>query len=165
VNAVAENASGWHTLTTMLHLHRAERADRLSDALAEILSIPPADPFTPDVIAVPTRGMERWLTQRLSARLGASDGRGDGVCANIDFPFPGRLIGGAIAVASGIEPEEDPWPPGRSVWPLLAVIEECRGEPWLAQLEAHLGSERRFGRVRLIADLFDQYGVRRPAML
>jgi exodeoxyribonuclease V gamma subunit len=149
----------------MLHLHRAERADRLADALAEILSTPPADPFTPEVIAVPTRGMERWLTQRLSAQLGVSDGRGDGVCANVNFPFPGRLIGGAIAVASGVEPDDDPWPPERSVWPLLAVIEECAGEPWLAQIEAHLGSERRFGRLRLIADLFDHYGVRRPAML
>ncbi|HTX46598.1 MAG TPA: exodeoxyribonuclease V subunit gamma, partial [Solirubrobacteraceae bacterium] len=149
----------------MLHLHRAERADRLADALAEILSAPPADPFTPDVIAVPTRGMERWLTQRLSARLGVSDGRGDGVCANIDFPFPGRLIGGAIAVASGVEPEEDPWPPERSVWPLLALVQECRSEPWFAHLAPQFGGQRRFGQARLTADLFDHYGIRRPAML
>jgi exodeoxyribonuclease V gamma subunit len=165
LNAFPTRASGWHTLTTMLHLHRAERADRLADALATILSSPPSDPFTADVIAVPTRGMERWLTQRLSARLGASIGRADGVCANIDFPFPGRLIGGAIAVASGVEPDDDPWPPERSVWPLLAVAEECRGEPWLANLAGHLGGQRRFGQLRLIADLFDHYGIRRPGML
>jgi exodeoxyribonuclease V gamma subunit len=165
VNAGPDNASGWHTLTTMLHLHRAERADRLADALAEILSTPTVDPFTPEVIAVPTRGMERWLTQRLSARLGVSDGRGDGVCANIDFPFPGRLIGGAIAVASGVEPDDDPWPPERSVWPLLSVIEECRSEPWFAHLAPQFGGQRRFGQLRLTADLFDHYGVRRPGML
>jgi exodeoxyribonuclease V gamma subunit len=146
----------------MLHLHRAERADRLADALATILSAPPSDPFTPEVIAVPTRGMERWLTQRLSARLGASIGRGDGVCANVDFPFPGRLIGGAIAVASGVEPDDDPWRAERSVWPLLAVLEECAGEQWLERIEVHLGDRHRFGRLRLIADLFDHYGVRRP---
>ena len=45
--------------------------------------------MTPEVVSVPTRGIERWLTQQLSAHLGASDGRQDGVCANIDFPFPG----------------------------------------------------------------------------
>jgi exodeoxyribonuclease V gamma subunit len=149
----------------MLHLHRAERADRLAGALASILSAPPADPFTPEVIAVPSRGMERWLTQQISARLGASAARTDGVCANVEFPFPGRLIGGAVAIASGVGPDEDPWPPERSVWPLIKVIEQCHGEPWLAQIEAHLGAERRFGRLRLIADLFDHYGVRRPAML
>jgi exodeoxyribonuclease V gamma subunit len=158
----------------VLHLHRAERADRLAYALATILAEPPADPFTPEVIAVPTRGMERWLTQRLSARLGGSPGRTDGVCANVEFPFPGRLIGGAITTASGIEPDDDPWPPERSVWTLLDVVQECLGEPWLSRLATHLGwtpsedddsAERRFGRLRLIADLYDHYGVRRPAML
>ncbi|MDQ6778996.1 MAG: exodeoxyribonuclease V subunit gamma [Actinomycetota bacterium] len=156
----------------MLHIHRAERADRLADALAAILAEPPQDPFTPEVIAVPTRGMERWLTQRISARLGATPGRRDGVCANVEFPFPGRLIGGAIATASGIDPADDPWPPERSVWPLLDVVERCLGEPWLVRLATHLGwagassgSGRRFGRLRLIAELYDEYGIRRPAML
>lgn len=157
----------------MLHIHRAERADRLADALAAILGEPPEDPFAPAVIAVPTRGMERWLTQRISAQLGATPGRRDGVCANVEFPFPGRLIGGAIAAASGIDPADDPWPPERSVWPLLEVIEDCLGEPWLARLATHLGSARssshgsghRFGRLRLIADLYGEYGIRRPAML
>jgi exodeoxyribonuclease V gamma subunit len=139
------------------------------------LGEPPDDPFVPEVIAVPTRGMERWLTQRISAQLGATPGRRDGVCANVEFPFPGRLIGGAIAAASGIDPADDPWPPERSVWPLLEVIEHCLGEPWLARLATHLGSSRsssdrsgsghRFGRLRLIADLYHAYGIRRPAML
>ena len=164
----------------MLHIHRAERADRLAEALATILAEPPDDPFTPEVIAVPTRGMERWLTQRLSARLGVTPGCRDGVCANIEFPFPGRLIGGSLATASGIEPDEDPWPPDRSVWPLLEVVEQCLGEPWLVRLATHLrwtgsgsdrsgsdgaASGRRFGRLRLVADLYHQYGIRRPAML
>jgi hypothetical protein len=56
----------------MLHVHRAERADGLVDALGELLAAPLDDPFAADVIAVPTRGMERWLTQRLSGRLGAN---------------------------------------------------------------------------------------------
>jgi len=151
----------------LLHIHRAERADRLAYALAAILREPPQNEFAPEVIAVPTRGMERWLTQQLSTRLGARAGRADGICANIEFPFPSRLIGGSIALASGIEPDEDPWPSERLVWPLLDVVEQCLGEPWLARLATHLGtaSERRFGRLRLIADLFDHYGTRRPAML
>src|ERR1700744_4907057 len=103
----------------MLHVHTAERADRLADGLADTLVRPLDDPFTPDLVAVPTRGIERWLTQRLSTRLGTSDGGQDGVCANVDFPFPGRLILGALAAASGIDPERDPWMAERSVWPLL----------------------------------------------
>ncbi len=56
----------------MLHIHRAERADGLADALAALCAEPLEDPFAAEVVAVPTRGMERWLTQRMSTVLGAS---------------------------------------------------------------------------------------------
>ena len=157
----------------MLHIHRAERADLLADALAQTLLTPLDDPFAPEVIAVPTRGIERWLTQGLSTRLGAGAGRHDGVCANIDFPFPGRLVLGALAAATGLDPDDDPWPAERSVWPLLAVVDECLEQPWLKTLAEHLEGARgdpddptrRFAVVRRIADLFDRYGVHRPGMV
>jgi exodeoxyribonuclease V gamma subunit len=157
----------------VLHIHRAERADRLADGLAETLLEPLPDPFEPDVVAVPTRGIERWLAQRLSTRLGTTDSRADGVCANIEFPFPGRLVLGALAAATGIAPDQDRWLAERSVWPLLEVVDECLGEPWLATVEQHLNGARggpdeptrRFGLVRHIADLFDHYGVHRPEMV
>jgi exodeoxyribonuclease V gamma subunit len=47
----------------VLHLHRAERADGLVEALRALLADPLPDPFAPELIAVPTRGMERWLTR------------------------------------------------------------------------------------------------------
>src|SRR5947209_15299238 len=123
----------------MLHLHRADRADRLADALAGLLAAPLPDPFAAELIAVPTRGMERWLSQRLAATLGASPGREDGICAGIDFPSPRVLLGGALARASGTDPDRDPWLPGRAVWPLLEVVEERAGEPWLAPLARAIG--------------------------
>ena len=124
----------------MLHVHRAERADALVEALAGLLADPPADPFAPEVVAVPTRGMERWLTQRMSGRLGATPGRADGVCANVAFPSPRRLVGDAVATASGIDAATDPWLPERAVWPLLEVVDGCLDEPWLESLATHLGA-------------------------
>jgi exodeoxyribonuclease V gamma subunit len=159
----------------LLHVHRAERADALAGALAATLQSPLADPFAAEIVAVPTRGMERWLTQSMSTRLGATEGRRDGVCANIEFPFPGRLIGRALATASGVDPDTDPWAPDRLVWPLLQTVDECLPQPWLTELAGHLGSPdpgaelpektRRFATVRHIADLYDHYGVRRPRMV
>ncbi|MDQ3538692.1 MAG: exodeoxyribonuclease V subunit gamma, partial [Actinomycetota bacterium] len=156
-------------------MHRAERADRLVDALAGVVADPLDDPLAAAVVAVPTRGVERWLTQRLAAHLGTTSGRSDGVCANIDFPFPGRLVGDAVAVASGIDADTDPWQPQRSVWPLLDVVTDNLEQPWLAALAAHLGGDgddlgdhrraRRFSAVRHLADLYDRYGVHRPVML
>ncbi|MDP8908261.1 MAG: exodeoxyribonuclease V subunit gamma, partial [Chloroflexota bacterium] len=124
----------------MLHVHRAERADGLVDALRGLLRAPLPDPFAPELIAVPTRGMERWLTQRMSTCLGVTEGRRDGVCANVAFPSPRSLVGDAVAAASGVDPEADPWLVEHAVWPLLDVVEGCLGEPWLASLAAHLGA-------------------------
>ena len=156
----------------MLTVHRAERADRLVEALGRVLATPPEDPFEPEVIAVPTRGVERWLAQQLSSVLGVSPGRADGVCANVELPFPGVLVGNAVAAATGVERENDPWRPERAVWPLLDVVEAHLHEPWLAVLSRHLGGgedddrrDRRFATVRHLADLFDRYAVHRPALL
>jgi len=127
--------------------------------------------MTPEVISVPTRGIERWLTQRLSTQLGAREGRDDGVCANVEFPFPGTLVGGALARAADADPDADPWAPERAVWPLIEVVEEHFDEPWLAPLAEHIRNSataegsRRFSSIRHVADLFDRYAVHRPDML
>ncbi|HWD70245.1 MAG TPA: exodeoxyribonuclease V subunit gamma [Solirubrobacteraceae bacterium] len=151
----------------MLLIHRAERADILAQALAELLADVPADPLATEVVAVPTRGIERWLTQRLSTRLGSRPHANDGVCANVDFPFPGTLIAQSLALASGIAPERDPWQPARLVWPLIEVVEAALEEPWLEPLARHLlsGRQQRYARLAHIARLFDEYGVRRPELI
>src|SRR3954454_10549224 len=130
----------------MLHVHRSDRADGLVAALRALLASPPEDPFAPEVVAVPTRGMERWLTQRVSAALG--------ICANVEFPFPRRLTGAAVAAASGIDPDEDPWLPERLGWPLREIVDE----PWAAD------PARRFAGTRHLARLFDRYALHRPDM-
>ena len=159
----------------MLHVHRAERADGLVQALGALLAQPLGDPFAPEVIAVPTRGMERWLTQRMSSCLGVTPGRTDGVCANVEFPSPRRLVADAVAAASGVEPDADPWLVEHAVWPLLDVVEDCMGEPWLQSLAAHLGADagepddsrraRRLSAVRHLAELFGRYALHRPQMV
>jgi exodeoxyribonuclease V gamma subunit len=156
-------------LELVLYVHRADRADRLLDALAGVLSEPLADPFMAEIVAVPTHGVERWLSQQLSASLGTGK-RGDGVCANVRFPSPRALIGEVTAAASGLEAEQDPWLPRRLLWPLLETIDENLSEPWLSMLRSHLDTARgdRSRRLRVaehLAWLYDGYAVARPEML
>ena len=139
--------------------------------LRNVVAEPLDDPMVPEVVSVPTRGIERWLTQRLATHLGATPGRQDGVCANIDFPFPGTVVNGALARAAGTDPDSDPWSPQRAVWPLLEVVEAHFDEPWLAPLAQHIRNSetvhesKRFSSIRHVADLFDRYAVHRPEML
>ena len=148
----------------VLHVHRADRADGLVEALCTSLGTPFPDPFAREVVCVPTRGMERWISQRVADRFG--------VCANVDFPSPRRLVNEAIAMATGVDPAADPWLPERSVWPLLEVVDERRDEPWLETLSTHLGAPedpirrgRRYAAIRHLAGLFDGYGLNRPEMV
>ena len=101
-----------------LHIHRAERTDLLADGLGALLSDPLDDPFAEELVIVPAKGVERWLSQRLSHILGRGSGQ-DGVCAGISFRNPRSLISEITGTA-----DDDPWHPDNLVWPLLEVIDD-----------------------------------------
>src|SRR3954452_8319482 len=154
-----------------LHLHRAPRTDLLADALGGLLSTPLDDPFATELVLVPARGVERWLSQRLSHRLGTSRGGGGGGCAGVEFRFPRSLF----AALPGTR-DEDPWAPDALAWPLLWVLDECLDEPWAATLALHLGHRdtgdeaefrrgRRYAVARRLAGLFASYAAQRPQLL
>lgn len=155
-----------------MHIHRAERADTLADALAELLADPLGDPFTSEVVAVPAKGIERWLNQRLSTVLG-SGALADGVSANIDFADPAGLVAAILAESTGFVPDEDPWAAERVVWTLLPVLDAVLAEPWSSVLARHLGNGdaggyrvgRRYATAARIAELFAGYAQQRPSMI
>lgn len=154
-----------------LHLHRAERADALADGLGQVLGDAPVDPFTTEVVAVPAKGVERWLAQRLSGVLGVA-GAGDGVAANIAFPAPTALVAEVLSAACGVAPADDPWAGQRLVWTLLGVVDEVVDQPWAAVLARHLGLPgaghrmgRRYATAAHLAALFDSYAAQRPQLI
>ena len=153
-----------------LQIHRSDRADALVRGLGELLADVPADPFTPEVVAVPSKGVERWITQTLSASLGT--GAGDGICANVAFPSPARVVAEALTAGTGVDPRDDLWAEHRLTWVLLDVVERCGTEEWCATLGRHLGlldgrpdQGRRVATAQKLAALFSGYSAQRPAML
>ncbi|HEY5875028.1 MAG TPA: exodeoxyribonuclease V subunit gamma, partial [Ilumatobacteraceae bacterium] len=143
----------------MLTVHHGGRADVLLDTLVELLAAPPDDPFTTEVVSVPSRGIERWLQQQLSRQLGTtstptstSTAGGppahDGIAANVDFPVPDRLVRRAL----GDDAAGDPWDVGPLTWHVLASLRVT--DPAASYVRA-----------RQIADLFDRYAVYRPGLL
>ncbi|OBF38988.1 exodeoxyribonuclease V subunit gamma [Mycolicibacterium peregrinum] len=146
-----------------LHLHRAERTDLLADGLADLLSHPPTDPFAQELVLVPAKGVERWLSQRLSNRLG--------ICAAVEFRNPRSLIAELTGTA-----EDDPWSADAMAWPLLAVIDDNLDQPWCEPVATHLGhfetgdeyelrQGRRYAVARRLAGLFASYARQRPQLL
>src|ERR1700694_5040540 len=111
-----------------LHLSRAERTNLLADGLGQLLATPLPDPFAVELVIVPAKGVERWLSQRLSHILGRGTAH-DGVCAGIASRTPRTLIG-EIPGAT----DENPWSPDEMLWPLLEVIDGSLDEPWCRTL-------------------------------
>jgi exodeoxyribonuclease V gamma subunit len=156
-----------------LHLHRAERTDLLADGLGALLADPLPDPFAEELVLVPARGVERWLSQRLSHVLGRGpkSARGDGVCAGVAFRSPVSLIAEITGTV-----DNDPWSPEAMTWPLLEVIDCNLDEPWCRTLATHMGHfhtgeeaelrrARRYAVARRLAGLFASYARQRPQLL
>lgn len=143
----------------MIEIHLDERADQSASRLAELLTSAPADPMTPEWIAVPSAGIRRWLELELARHLGASSaGSGDGIAANIDFVFPGAL-------RSQVLGRDDAWSVDHLAWAVLSVIDEHRDDPLVRDLLGDDGRSARYATARRIADLFDRYHLHRPDMV
>lgn len=154
-----------HGLTVQL----GERLDSLADGLAAMLREPRDDAFAGDVVCVPGPGVQRWLAQRLSTRLGAV--QGDGVCAGIAFDDVRRVCDRAVAAGAGYDPDDDPWAVERLVWAVLRAFEQAAGEPWFAPVADHLAGGdaarpgRRYATAARLAGLFSRWLQWRPVEL
>ena len=119
----------------MLHLSSASRAGPLAAALAEVLADPPADPMTPEWVAVPTMAMRRWLALELARSLGTSGpGAADGVAANIRLGFPGTLR--QVVLEAGSAGELDPWNAAYVIKMLDRACDGCTNGEFAAMVTA-----------------------------
>ncbi|MBT0568189.1 exodeoxyribonuclease V subunit gamma [Williamsia sp. CHRR-6] len=161
-----------------MRVHRAERTDLLADALGVVLAQPLSDPFVPEVVAVPAKGVERWLSQSLALRLGVSSAAlGDGIAANIDFRSPSDLVDRILSAARGVHPDVDPWSPARLRWAVLTAIDAAVTDSECVMLARHLGFDaagevvdrhrqgRRWSTADDLTRLWRSYGAQRPQML
>ena len=120
-------------------------------------------------MCVPGPGVQRWLAQRLSTRLGAV--QGDGVCAGIAFDDVRRVCDRAVAAGAGYDPDDDPWAVERLVWAVLRAFEQAAGEPWFAPVADHLAGGdaarpgRRYATAARLAGLFSRWLQWRPVQL
>jgi len=153
-----------------IQLHVAPHPDALVSLLCDQLALPPDDLFSPDLVAVPSRGIERWLTQRIASGL-AERGMGDGICANVGFPSPSVLVRRAMMAVPELAASAAVWEGPALTAHLLDTIDHHLGEPWLGLLARYLddGSNgagpNRLAAAEKIGRLFSRYARRRPGMV
>ncbi len=139
---------------------QVEYVSRLSDVLAPALAYlrQPVDIFAKQHIVVPTAGVKAWLMSEVAKQLGTSGPNSeDGIIANVEVDFPGSLTKFLKPQVMG---ERDPWLIENLMFHVLDVISaDAQYEPIITRSGGPLIA------ARAIADRFDRYHVRRPAMI
>lgn len=147
-----------------LHIHHGSHLVELTESLAALLSVALPDPFTAEVLAVPTAGIRDWLQQQLALRLGTTIGH-DGVSANIEMLFPSRFVARALGRPAHVD---DPWDIDHLTWAVLTALESGAVivPGYTTRAAPHpITAHTRYATARRITDLFDRYANNRPAML
>ncbi len=155
-----------------LLIHRSDPPDLLVAALCDVIAPPLDDPFTSEVIAVPTRGIDRWLTQRIASTL-ADRGIGDGIAANIDFPFPHRFVVDVLSEIPETSLSIEAWSDRAVVSHLERIIDDHHDDEWMWLIarfvegpdgDASDGAQR-LRAAQKIGRLFSSYARYRPQMV
>ena len=162
----------WDGFVALL-IHVGSHPDELVGKLCDMLASPPADPFVPELVSVPTRGIERWLTQRIASEL-ADRTSGDGVCANVEFPSPRRLVREVLLSLPELASALEAWEGTALTRSVVSVLDDHLDEPWMWLLARFvdagrgidaLGNGQRLRAARKISGLFARYARRRPEMV
>ena len=145
-----------------LNLFTSNRLEILSVFLSEILKTPLSSPFTPEIVVVQSKGMERWISMEIANR--------HGVCANISFPFPNPFVYEHVFrnVLPDI-PDSSPFDRETMTWKIMGWLPALAHQPEFEDVRHYLGSERNdlkcLQLARKIAYTFDQYLLYRPEMI
>ena len=141
----------------MFTLHQSNHMEHLFAQLAALIDAPMAEILAPEIVVVQSQGMARWLSLELA--------RSQGVCANLDFPFPAAFIW-RLFEHSFATHGPSPYEPEVMRWSLMELLTSERQKPGFGQVTAYLqgvGPElRRYHLAGRIAHLFDQYLGFRP---
>ena len=144
-----------------LTIHTSNKIENLVDALADILKQPLASPFTPEVVVMQSKGMQRWLAMELASRFG--------VWANCSYPFPNALIAQLYKQIVPDIPATDSYAPDCMSWQIFGLLPGFVDKESFAPLQHYLSDDqeqlKQYQLSQKIADTFDQYTLYRPELL
>lgn len=145
----------------MLFIHHSNAQEILLRHLLKAWRTPLGDPLQPELVVVQNAGMARWLQQRIAAE--------QGICANVEFIFPGDLVWRLYRALNPDLPERSPFEREVLALRLLELMPQCLSEPRFAPLARYLDGDmkpvRQYQLAAKLADVFDQYLVYRPDWL
>ena len=144
-----------------LNVYTSNRMENLLGALTGLLKSPLWSPFTPELLVIQSKGMQRWLSMELAKRFG--------VWANCSYPFPNYFVAQLFSRALPESAVSDSFSPDVMTWKLFGMLPGCVEQELFTPLRRYLSDDReelkRFQLAKKIADTLDQYTLYRADML
>lgn len=144
----------------MFILHSSNKTENLLEHLAAIIETAPlSSPFAKEVFLIQSQGMERWLSQQLSGRLG--------VWGNFEYLFPSRFFS-TLAQKIDSSLSDSAFDRKLMHWRFERLLRHLEGDIF-SPLQQYLTGEnvalKRYQLAGQLAQIFDQYQLMRPDML
>ncbi len=152
-------------MTSNFNVVIANHLEVLADAVSEWIAAPPAalktNPLLPETILVQSKGMQHWVSMAIAER--------NGICANVDFPFPNAFFEQLYSQVVGPWPQDDLFNSRVLAFRIMALLPAMLDKAPFAPLRNYLNKQtsprKHFQLASKIADIFDQYQVFRPEMV
>src|SRR6185369_8797562 len=97
-----------------LKIYTSNRMENLVGAIAGTLAEPLASPFTPELIVVQSKGMQRWLAMELAKKLG--------IWANCKYPFPNKMVWQLFCCTLPETPDISSFSPEVMTWKIMGLL-------------------------------------------
>ena len=144
-----------------LNIYTSNRMENLVQALADALGTPLGSPFTPEILVVQSKGMQRWIAMELAGKLG--------IWANCEYPFPNKMAGQLFAKTLPGATDTSFFSVEVLAWKIMGLLPQLLEREEFAPLKHYLHDDgdalKRFQLAGKIADTFDQYTFFRPELL
>lgn len=144
-----------------LNLYTSNRTELLADKLAEVLSTARLPPMTPEIIVIPSGGMERYLAFKLADK--------QQICANMEFPFPNAFINRIFRKVFPEIRERSLFDQKMLTWKIMELLPSFLHRKEFRRIRQYVSNDptlvKQFQLCCKIANLFDQYTVFRPEMI
>ena len=139
----------------------SNRTEILAEQLAEVLRVPAASVFEPEIVVIQSRGMQRWLSLELA--------RHNRICANIKYPFPKAFLADMACRLDPAEVQIVEDDAEKVTFKLMRLIPDYLDRREFKRLNHYLADDQQglklFQLCQKITYLFDQYQVYRPELL
>lgn len=152
--------------TRGLHAVVGNHMEVLAMALAEWLHHGAAnlgiDPLDTETVLVQSLGMQRWLSMAIAQH--------NGICANVEFPFPNAFLQQLYRRIMGPLPEAGHYYDALPLsFAILKQLPEVMSDPRFSDVHTYVVRDahplKEFQLAHKISDVFDQYLVFRPDMI